>query len=118
MSVDNLETVREHDATPIPLPDDHHSAYAHQGDLIRMQIGLGWERITVGTTELLRHSDREITGVKPPELKTYNLIVGLCYGLAPYVGRPFHYEWHYAIDEHNRWVGGPDRIVYNEGTGS
>jgi hypothetical protein len=110
----SLASVRAHDAEPTPLPDDQHSAYAHQGDLIRMQIGLGWEQITVGSTHLLRHSDEEITGEKPHELQTYTLVVGLCGGLAPYVGRPFHYEWPYAVDSHRRWVGGTARIVYDE----
>jgi hypothetical protein len=107
--------IREHDATPTPLPDDQHSAYFHQGDLIRHQMDdLRWPHFTVGTTELLRHSDQEITGVPAAELGTYTLSVGRCGGLAPYVGRPFHYEWLYAVDHFKRWVGGTAFMVYDE----
>lgn len=36
-------------------------------------------------------------------------------GPAPYVGRPFHYEWRYALDHVGRGIAGESRIVYDEG---
>lgn len=39
-----------------------------------------------------------------------------CAGPAPYIGRPFCYEWWAVVDDYGRGIGGESRIVYREAT--
>lgn len=110
----SLKAIEDHDNWPYPIPDEAHSGYETDQDLIVAQLALGWEQFDVAMNPLIRRYEHDRTGVPPHELATIRLTVGLCGGAAPYVGRPFHYEWDYATDEAGRWVGGPTRIVYDE----
>jgi hypothetical protein len=47
-----------------------------------------------------------------PQLRTITMVRRRAVGAAPYVGRPFHYEWYVGVDDLGRCIAGESRIVY------
>jgi hypothetical protein len=50
-----------------------------------------------------------------PTVKAMRMSKQRAWGPAPWVGKPFHYEWFVGTDELGRRVAGESRIVYEEG---
>lgn len=51
--------------------------------------------------------------VGSPSVKVMRMSKQRAWGPAPWVGRPFHYEWFVGKDELGRMCAGESRIVYN-----
>lgn len=52
-----------------------------------------------------------------PSMRTLHVTKRRAWGLAPWVGRPFHYEWYIGTDELGRHIAGESRIIYEPAAG-
>lgn len=72
----------------------------------------GYPRDVVEVPYMVHERGMETTGGPDLRLRTRRLVRVRCAGPAPFVGRPFYYEWFAARDEHGRWVAGESSIDY------
>jgi hypothetical protein len=101
--------------TKPPAPLEWHPAYRDRTGLI------DW----LNETGPMAKSNHVVLPVMPrirflagpePDLSMINRTIILtrrrAFGLAPYVGRPFVYEWWFATDELSRGIAGESRMAY------
>lgn len=50
-----------------------------------------------------------------PSFKVMTLTKQRAWGPAPWVGKPFHYEWYVGTDDLGRHIAGESKIVYETG---
>jgi len=104
------------DVRDVPDPLDWHPAYADRTWLLDWLNGVGpyGDRREVLLPILpspLRSWSPDGPTV-PATLRTRVLTRRLCQGGAPYVGRPFVYQWWAAVDELGRAIAGESWRVY------
>lgn len=104
----------------VPIPGECHPFYFRNGFVLDWINGLS----DVAGDHLLIPKPvnlaRLIAGPSDPEpwnvaQDVITLTRRVCYGLAPYVGRPFVYRWNVAVDDLGRAVATDAHIVYREG---
>lgn len=96
----------------VPMPLEWHPAYA---GITYLAEWLDSTDQAIRFPVIMGSYVEETDGyVQPPLPRTRTLTKQKCVGLAPYVGRPFLYEWHAACDELGRWIAGEARIRYVE----
>lgn len=108
--------------TSVPPPLEWHPAYADRVDVLldwlerRGAYADPWVVKVPMPSGSLRAMlrDEEVPVTADLTFRVMTLTRRRCVGLAPYVGRPFRYEWDAAVDELGRWVAGPDRIVHHD----
>lgn len=104
--------------TTPPTPDQWHEDYEdrHDADKLRAWLnGRGVEYFHLVEVEPVPY----VFSLDPPAIESctmtrITLERQVARGWAPYVGRPFHYEWPCAIDERGRAIAGRARIIYDE----
>jgi hypothetical protein len=102
---------------PVPMPGECHPAYLLMPWLKEWLDGKGpyASRQVVLVAKPARPQTfiaPEAQSVQAVGLEYYTLYRQRCGGPAPYVGRPFVYEWFIAVDELGRALAGRARIVY------
>lgn len=108
--------------TDLPSPLEWHPYYRDKTFLLDWLEGRGHlagPEVRLPVTPPLSHLIRDIGKMTYPaedfplpQVRT--LTKRKAAGLAPYVGRPFHYEWHVATDDLGRHIAGDSRIVYHD----
>lgn len=101
-------------STP-PAPLEWHPAYRDRTWLLDWVEGRSSERpadrIHLAVVEPLRFEPYdEAASVIPHKIRSTCLMRHRAFGLAPYVGRPFRYEWFFADDELGRTIAGDVRV--------
>lgn len=97
-----------------PAPGECHPAYTDRRDWIVDWLDhpdthpAGWTSLMLPIRERFAFTaDTFPTST----MRSERLDRHLCWGLAPFVGEPFHYEWWVAVDEHRRWIAGDARLI-------
>jgi len=121
MVEDGLKQILAREKPAVPSPRDWHPAYADKTYLVEWLNGVGpyakmWD-IQLAIVPRLNAMFTEVESpVAAPSFKTRLLHRQTCRGPAPYVGRPFVYEWFAAVDELGRAIAGESHIEYIPGT--
>lgn len=106
------------EVSTVPAPLEWHPAYRDRTWLIDWLERRGEyadrQHMRILFTRPLRVCDLELT--EPEELEATVMVLTRrrCFGLAPWVGDPFHYEWWVGEDNVGRCIAGDARIVYDE----
>lgn len=101
------------DATPVPMPNTAHPAYASNAEAVR-QIGSDG-RGHVAVPRLFRDAftDMDMTPTDVEPMRSVLLSRHTAYGLAPYVGdRPAVYVWPIWQDDAGRHVAGDAELTW------
>lgn len=106
--------------TAVPPPGVWHPAYGDYDELREWLDGRGpYEGRD--TIKVSRSTRTAVLMVKPDEMysqdpppEPFLLTRRRCWGPAPYVGDPFHYQWWSAADQLGRAIAGPSQIVYQQ----
>lgn len=105
--------------TPVPMPLEWHPAYTDMVDLLLDWIegrGQFADRHVIKYPKPTRPAAVAMSAYDTvpiePLPRPLTLTKHKCAGAAPYVGRPFRYEWWAAEDDAHRWIAGDARIVY------
>ena len=99
----------------VPMPLEWHPAYADKTYLIDWLSGVGpYADRDIIYIPIITPMDFTNTTPVVARTRTRTLHRLRCWGLAPYVGRPFHYEWWAAVDELGRAIAGDSVIKYEE----
>ena len=100
----------------VPMPNEVHPAYADKPELLDFVEGRGrFAGSDLKIPQLTRPTvtdrpeDEYPTSIAP---RAMTMTRHRCAGPAPYVGRPFRYEWWVGIDDAKRAIAGEARIVY------
>ena len=105
-------------AETAPAPLDWHPAYADRTWLLDWLNGVGpcADRremlLPILPSPLRSWSPDDVGPTVPATLRTRVLTRRLCQGAAPYVGRPFVYQWCAAVDDLGRAIAGESWRVY------
>lgn len=108
-------------STHVPMPLEWHPAYQDRPWLLDWVEGRapGYPRdqIVLPVLRKLRLATFDAISDAIPSMdtavKTMTMRRERCHGFAPYVGRPFVYEWWVGIDDLGRMIAGEARIEYS-----
>jgi hypothetical protein len=99
-------------AGPPPDPMTAHPSVEYCADFARHLSAEGRDVITLAARPAI-HRFRAIEDPMMGAPKPVTFAVQRCYGLAPFVGQPFHYEWRVAVDAYGRHIAGPAELVHH-----
>lgn len=101
----------------VPMPLEWHPAYAGRTELIDWLNEIGpyaklWDLKIAEPSQSVLATYGQQEPIAGPSFRVKVLTRQRCVGLAPYVGKPFVYEWNAAVDELGRGIAGESHIEY------